>query len=86
MNNIRQLLVSRGRAGAGLTTLALVLGMGVVTAAQAQAQDEGADPPTRVGRIAVLEGNVSFHASPQDPWTDAAVNYPVAQAGQLWVE
>ncbi|MEA2756581.1 MAG: hypothetical protein QOJ54_2870, partial [Aliidongia sp.] len=42
--------------------------------------------PTRVGRIAVLEGNVSFHASPQDPWTDAAVNYPVAQAGQLWVE
>ncbi|MGB8842592.1 MAG: hypothetical protein WCC64_16145, partial [Aliidongia sp.] len=53
---------------------------------KAQAQDEGADPPTRVGRIAILEGNVSFHPSPLDPWGDAAINYPIAQAGQLWVE
>jgi hypothetical protein len=44
------------------------------------------DPPTRVGRIAYLEGTVSFHPSPDDPWGVAVLNYPVAASTALWVD
>ena len=71
-------------AGVGLAALALAVGLSLAPAARAQ--DDQADPPTRVGRIAVVEGTVSFHPTPDDPWAPAAINYPVAQAGQLWVE
>src|ERR1700722_4239801 len=84
MINIRRALIRHYLTGAGLTALALVVGCGL--APTALAQDNAADPPTRVGRIAIVEGNVSFHPSPSDPWAAAAVNYPIAQAGQLWVE
>jgi hypothetical protein len=73
----------RRRGLAGVSVFALAIGLMGGAAAQ-DAQD--ADPPTRVGRIAVLEGNVSFHASPDDPWRAALVNYPIAQAGQIFVE
>jgi hypothetical protein len=84
MINIRRTQLRRHLAGAGLTALALAVGFGLSPVARAQ--DDSVDPPTRVGRIAVIEGNVSFHPSPDDPWAAAAVNYPIAQAGQLWVE
>jgi hypothetical protein len=70
------------RSLAGASAVALAVGL----IGSAVAQDAGGDPPTRVGRIAVLEGNVSFHPSPDEPWTAAAINYPIAQAGQIWVE
>ena len=84
MSSFRRAHLRQSLAGAGLTALALAIG--AVLAPAARAQDEGADPPTRVGRIAIIEGTVSFHPSPNDPWAAAAVNYPIAQAGQLWVE
>jgi hypothetical protein len=79
MENFRHRLT-----GLGLSALASALGLGL--APTAGAQDDAADPPMRVGRIAVLEGNVSFHLSADEPWSTATVNYPIAQAGQLWVE
>ena len=84
MTNFRRTHIRHSLTGAGLTALAMAVGTALAPAAWAQ--DEGADPPTRVGRIAIIEGTVSFHPSPDDPWAAAAVNYPIAQAGQLWVE
>src|SRR5579871_3419486 len=64
----------------GVTTgLALVLAI----AAPARADD---DPPTRVGRIALIQGTVSFHASPDTDWSAAVMNYPVAAGTALWAD
>ena len=84
MRSFCRSLNRRSHAGVGLAALALAVGLSLAPAARAQ--DDQADPPTRVGRIAVVEGTVSFHPTPDDPWAPAAINYPVAQAGQLWVE
>jgi hypothetical protein len=74
-----KLTISYQAALTGLTLAALF-----AAAAAAQAQD--ADPPSRVGRISVLEGTVSLHANPNDPWSGAVINYPIAQSGSLWTE
>jgi hypothetical protein len=44
------------------------------------------DPPTRVGRIAFLEGTVSFHPSPDSDWGTAVENYPVAAQTAVWTD
>src|ERR1700690_2736905 len=79
----------RSRVGVGLAALALAAGFGLsggTSAQDAATPDDSVDPPTRVGRIAVVEGSVSFHPAPDDPWAPASINSPIAQAGQLWVE
>ncbi|HVJ51703.1 MAG TPA: DUF6600 domain-containing protein [Aliidongia sp.] len=65
----------------GFSALALTLAL---AATVARAQD--ADPPSRVGRISLIEGTVSLHAGANDPWAGAVVNYPVAQGSSLWTE
>ncbi|MDR3517458.1 MAG: hypothetical protein P4M00_16765 [Azospirillaceae bacterium] len=45
-----------------------------------------ADPPTRVGRIALLDGPASFHPAPTAEWSPAALNYPVAPSTALWTD
>ncbi|MGE0416636.1 MAG: DUF6600 domain-containing protein [Acetobacteraceae bacterium] len=44
------------------------------------------DPPARVGRVAALSGDVSFHTRESDQWAPVAVNYPVAAGNALWVQ
>jgi hypothetical protein len=43
-----------------------------------------ADPPTRVGRIAYVEGEVSLQPPQENFWTDASQNYPVASGEAFW--
>ncbi len=43
-----------------------------------------ADPPARVGRIAHVEGEVSFQAAPEGQWSDAVVNFPVTRGDAFW--
>ncbi len=43
-----------------------------------------ADPPGRVGRIAYLDGEVSFQPPQSDFWTDATLNFPVAAGEAFW--
>lgn len=43
-----------------------------------------ADPPSRVGRIAYVEGEVSFQPPQEDFWTNASPNYPVAGGEAFW--
>ena len=53
----------------------------------AGAQDQqGGDPPTRVGRLAQLSGTVSFHAQDEDQWSPATLNFPVVLGNAFWTE
>src|SRR5271156_992602 len=71
--------------GAAPAVLALAAGLMLVPAA-ARADDAANDPPSRVGRISVVQGTVSFHPSPDDQWNPAELNYPVAQSTALWTD
>lgn len=64
--------------------LAGVVGASLVTfSATAQSQSE---PPGRVGRLAFVDGTVSFHDDEQSGWTKAIVNTPLTTGDALWTE
>lgn len=50
------------------------------------AQTTAADPPARVGRIAKMNGTVSFHTADEDQWGPATLNYPLTAGNALWTE
>ena len=62
----------------GRTTLKLLAGLLgaslVICTASAQTQVE---PPGRVGRLAFVDGTVSFHDDEQSGWKKAVVNTPL---------
>ena len=45
-----------------------------------------ADPPTRVGRLANIRGQVSYHGIGADHWDAAGVNFPVASGDSFWTQ
>ncbi len=49
-------------------------------------QQQGGDPPARVGRLAQLSGTVSFHPQDDQQWSPATLNYPVTQGDAFWTE
>jgi hypothetical protein len=63
-------------------TLVLVVGL-VAVGGSAHAQS---NPSGRVGRLAYMQGTVSFHDSQQDSWSPAAVNTPLTTGDSLWTE
>lgn len=52
----------------------------------ASAQNAQTDPPARVGRLAYIEGTVSFHDAQQDTWSPASANAPLTTGDGLWTE
>ena len=54
--------------------------------AQGQPDQNQADPPGRVGRIAAITGAVSFHNQADTQWSAASVNYPVSSGNAFWTE
>ncbi len=44
------------------------------------------DPPALVGRLARMQGTVSFHAADQLQWQAAALNYPVSAGNAFWTQ
>lgn len=50
------------------------------------AQTQAGDPPARVGRIAKINGTVSFHTADEDQWSPATLNYPLTNGNALWTE
>jgi hypothetical protein len=48
------------------------------------AQD--ADPPSRVARINLVSGSVSFRPGSVDEWTAATLNYPLTTGDHLWAD
>jgi hypothetical protein len=85
----------RSRATEILPALAWLLALALacaLAAPQARADDvpavAGDDPlPTRVGRLASVQGSV-YHAPDEraSEWSEVALNYPVAQGDNLWVD
>ena len=45
-----------------------------------------ADPPARVVRLNLTEGDVSFRPAGMDDWTTAAINRPLIDGDELWTE
>jgi hypothetical protein len=67
---------------AGLASLAVLLAV----SGAAVAQDQYADPPSRVARIAYLTGSVSFEPASLDEWGDATLNYPMTTGDGLYAD
>src|SRR5262252_3247065 len=44
------------------------------------------DPPARVGRVAVVNGELGFHRPGEAAWSKASLNYPVAAGGSFWTD
>jgi hypothetical protein len=55
--------------------LGLVLVLAIMTPVGAAAEDE--DPPSRVARLAYVEGSVSFQPAGTEDWVGAIVNRPL---------
>ncbi len=53
---------------------------------QGQPDQNQADPPARVGRVAGITGPVSFHNQGDTQWSPASVNYPVTAGNAFWTE
>ena len=64
--------------------LASLAGLLLFAAPKASA-DEG-DPPSRVARISLLDGNVSLQPSGTEDWAAAAKNRPVTVGDKLWTD
>jgi len=62
-------------------TLAATLGL---TALPAPAQD--IEPPSRVGRVSLINGSVALYSDPQHGWEKAYVNSPLTSENSLWTE
>jgi hypothetical protein len=44
------------------------------------------EPPSRVGQISYVSGNLAFRAVGDTQWSTAGVNYPVATGGSFWAD
>ena len=58
-------------------------------AANAQDQDDedqGQDPPARVGRLNFSQGSVSFRPAGEDDWVTAVPNRPMVTGDDLWAD
>jgi len=67
----------------GVALVATCLAAIAVPVASARADD---DPPSRVGRLAVIDGTVSFHTADQTTWGAATPNYPITTGNALWAD
>src|ERR1700694_4443406 len=55
----------------------------IAAAAPMWAQD---DPPSRVARLNLVEGSVSFQPAGRDEWSAATINYPLTTGDHLWAD
>jgi len=44
------------------------------------------DPPALVGRLAVIDGTVSFHTKDETTWAAATPNYPMTSGNAIWAD
>src|SRR6516225_2797047 len=67
---------------ASLFSLLLVVAM--VTPQCALADDD--DPPSRVARLSIADGSVSFQPAGTDDWVNAIINRPLTTGDKLWAD
>ena len=71
-----------GRLAAGAQRVLALLAVCLALTAGARAQDD--DPPTRVARLAYLEGSISFQPAGTEDWVAAPINRPLTTGDALW--
>src|SRR5438094_9399813 len=59
---------------------------GAASAQPAPSAGPSSEPPARVGRLAFVQGAVSFHDRDQTDWAPAVVNTPLTSGDALWTE
>ena len=67
-----------------LVCVGLILAFGLTAANPAVADDD--DPPGRVARLSLANGQVSFNPAGTDDWVGAVVNRPVTTGDKLWTD
>jgi hypothetical protein len=60
--------------------------LALTLAVPAIAQEEPGDPPARVARVNLVEGNVSLAPAGSDQWVSDVINRPLAPGDRLWVD
>ena len=45
-----------------------------------------ADPPSRVGRVSFVQGDISFFQDRSEGWRPAQLNFPVTSENSFWAE
>src|SRR5437879_4414697 len=68
-----------------LTSL-ITLALAVTLFGPARAAADDDDPPTRVARLSVTDGSVSFQAAGTEDWVTAVVNRPMTLGDKLWAD
>src|SRR5258708_30490273 len=68
------------------SALALLLGLLIASAliVPATSMADTDDPPSRVARLAYLEGSVSFQPGGTEEWVAAPLNRPVTDGNKVW--
>jgi hypothetical protein len=70
-----------------LSVLAIALTSAVLLQqANAQDQPNQDDPPSRVARLAYIQGAVSFQPAGQSEWVEVAPNRPLTTGDQIWAD
>jgi hypothetical protein len=67
-----------------LTLLPLILAVALAVPMRAAADDD--DPPGRVARLSVTNGQVSFSPAGTDDWVSAVTNRPITTGDKLWTD
>jgi hypothetical protein len=68
---------------------AILLGLACVSlsfSCAANAQRAAQNPPGRVGRLALIDGTVTYHTADEQYWQAARRNYPVTTGQSFWTE
>src|SRR3984957_13359726 len=68
-----------------LLSFTLLLILPSVTRAQ-DADQQDADPPSRVARLNLIQGSLSFQPAGPSDWVDANPNRPLTTGDQLWAD
>ena len=69
-----------------LAAFLLAVGSLATLSCASRAQDAAQNPPARVGRLALIDGTVSYHTADQNYWQAARRNYPVTTGQAFWTE
>ena len=56
------------------------------TAQDQDDEDQGQDPPARVGRLNFSQGSISFRPAGEDDWVTAVPNRPMVTGDDLWAD
>jgi hypothetical protein len=63
-----------------------ILGMLLLAIPSLRAQDYGQDPPNRVARVSVIQGNVSLEPNGTNSFSQAEINYPLTGGDRIYVD